>query len=161
MTTRFKYEHSLNRRKAVIKTLLESYVRYLEFIYLNPDYRITNCRTSGSDTINASLTLTGTILSWQIANDRGQILFDVAPTKLRPPDNWFRVPIVREYLDGYDETNVVSPAEAASWGRDNVRRIEDLFTDPSAAQSCKALAAPEGANTLKYWGPPRQLRVWT
>jgi hypothetical protein len=138
-----------------MKTLLAFYLRYLDFIYLNPDYRITNSRTSGSDTINASLTLTGTILSWQIANDRGQILFDVAPTKFRSPDNWFRVPIVREHLDGYDETNVVSPAEAASWIRDNVRRIEDLFVDSSAAQSCKALAALEEANALKYWGPPR------
>ncbi|MGV0747005.1 hypothetical protein [Mycolicibacter heraklionensis] len=138
-----------------MKILLEFYLRYLDFIYLNPDYRITNSRTSGSDTINASLTVTGPILSWQIANDRGQILFDVAPTKSISPDNWFRVPIVRQYLDGYDETNVVSPAESVAWIRDNAQRIEDLFVDSSAAQSCKALTALEEANALKYWGPPR------
>ncbi len=122
---------------------------------MNPNYRITNSRTSGSDTINASLTVTGPILSWQIANDRGQILFDVAPTKSISPDNWFRVPIVRQYLDGYDETNVVSLAESVAWIRDNAQRIEDLFVDSSAAQSCKALTALEEANALKYWGPPR------
>lgn len=138
-----------------MKTLLEFYLRYLDFIYLNPDYRITNSRTSGSETINASLTVTGPILSWQIANDRGQILFDVAPTKSISPDNWFRVPIVRQYLDGYDETNVVSLAESVAWIRDNAQRIEDLFVDSSAAQSCKALTALEEANALKYWGPPR------
>lgn len=138
-----------------MKILLEFYLRYLDFIYLNPNYRITNSRTSGSDTINASLTVTGPILSWQIANDRGQILFDVAPTKSISPDNWFRVPIVRQYLDGYDETNVVSLAESVAWIRDNAQRIEDLFVDSSAAQSCKALTALEEANALKYWGPPR------
>lgn len=138
-----------------MKTLLEFYLRYLDFIYLNPDYRITNSRTSGSDTINASLTLTGPTLSWQFTNDRGQILFDVAPTKLASADNWFRASIVRQYLDGYDETNVVSPAETASWIRDNVGRIEALFVDSSATQSCKELAALEETNALKYWGPPR------
>lgn len=139
-----------------MKTLLEFYLRYLDFIYLNPDYRITNSRTSGSDSVNASLTVTGPILSWHIANDRGQILLDVAPTKsANSPENWFRVPIVRQYLDDYDETNVVSLAESVAWIRDNERRIEDLFVDSSAAQSCKALTALEDANALKYWGPPR------
>jgi len=139
-----------------MKALLEFYLRYLDFIYLNPAYRITNSTTSGSAHINASLTLTGPVLSWHIANDRGQILLDVAPSKsASSPENWFRVPIVRQYLDDYDETNVVSPAETVAWIRDNERRIEDLFVDSSIAHSCTALTALEDANALKYWGPPR------
>ena len=61
-------------------TLLEFYLQYLD--YLNPRYRITNSSTSGVATNDASLTLTGPETSWQIANDRGQILFSFAPTEL-------------------------------------------------------------------------------
>lgn len=138
-----------------MKTLLEFYLGYLDFIYLSPDYRITNSATSGSGTVNASLTVTGPILNWQITNDRGQILFDVAPTKSASPSNWFQISIVRQYLDGYDETNLVTAAESVAWLRDNARRIEELFADASAAQSCEALTALEDANALKYWGPAK------
>lgn len=138
-----------------MKILLEFYLRYLDFIYLDPEYRITNSTTAGSATINASLTLTGSTLTWQIVNDRGPILFDVTPTRLSSPENWFRVPIIRQYLDGYDELNAVSPAETAMWIRDNLGRIEGLFLDPVAAQSCESLTALEEENTLKYWGPSR------
>lgn len=136
-----------------MKTLLEFYLQYLDFIYLDPKYRITNSKTTGSATINAALTLAGPTLTWQIANDRGQILFDVAPTRMSTPENWFRVSIVRQYLDGYDEVNAISPAETSVWIRHNVERIEDLFADSSVAHSCEKLTRLEEENALKYWGP--------
>lgn len=136
-----------------MKTLLEFYLQYLDFIYLDPEYRITNSKTTGSATINASLTLTGPTLTWQIANDRGQIQFAVSPTGMSSPENWFRAPIVRQYLDGHDEEKVISPAETVAWIRDNVGRIKDLFADSSVVHSCEKLAALEEGNALKYWGP--------
>ncbi|MGO9548120.1 hypothetical protein [Mycobacterium sp.] len=139
-----------------MKTLLEFYLKNFEFLYLDPRYRITDSSTSGVAAINASLTLTGPVVSWQLTNDRGQILFDVAPTKLSAAENWFRVSIIREYLDGYDERNVVSPTEAAIWIRDNRDRIDELFSDSSAAESCQALTALENAKAIEYWGPPKQ-----
>jgi hypothetical protein len=139
-----------------MKTLLEFYLRYLDFIYLDPRYRITNSSTAGVATINASLTLTSALLNLQIANDRGQILFNVAPTKLNLPENWFRVSIIRQYLDGYDELNRVSAVETTAWIRENLGRIEDLFSDSSVIQSCEEVAALENANALKYWGPPKR-----
>lgn len=138
-----------------MKTLLEFYLRYFDFLYLDPRYRITNSRTAGVAAINASLTLTGPALSWLIANDRGQMQFHVAPTKLNAPENWFRMPIIRQYLDGYDETNQVSPEETVAWIRDNLGRIEELFSDSPAGKSCKALAELENANAIKYFGPPK------
>jgi hypothetical protein len=136
-------------------TLLEFYLQYLDFLYLNPRYRITNSSTSGVATNDASLTLTGPETSWQIANDRGQILFSVAPTELaNEPRNWFRLSIIRQYLDDYDETNTVPLPEAVAWIRNNQNRIDELFSDASAAQSCDALATLENANAEKYWGPP-------
>ena len=136
-----------------MKTLLEFYLRYLDFIYLDPEYRITNSKTTGSETINAALTLTGSILTWQITNDRGQIAFTVAPTRMSSPENWFRASIIRQYLDGHDETNPVSSAETAAWIRDNIGRIENLFAGSAVVQSCEELTALEEANALKYWGP--------
>jgi hypothetical protein len=139
-----------------MKTLLEFYLEYFEFLYLDSRYRITNSSTSGFATTNASLTLTGPIINWQITNDRGQILFDVAPTKFSAPENWFRISIIRQHLDGYDERNAVSAPEATAWIGHNLGRIEDLFSDSSAAESCEALTALENANATKYWGPPKE-----
>jgi hypothetical protein len=136
-------------------TLLEFYLKYMDFLYLDPRYRITDSRTTGVATNGASLTLTSPITSWDITNDRGQILFSIAPTKLASePRNWFRLSIIRQYLDDFDETNRVSPADAVTWARDNRDRIDELFSDASALASCEALTALENANAVKYWGPP-------
>jgi hypothetical protein len=135
-------------------TLLEFYLKYMDFLYLDPRYRITDSRTTGVATNGASLTLTSPITSWDLVNDRGRILFSIAPTKLAgEPRNWFRLSIIRQYLDDFDETNRVSPAQAVTWARDNRDRIEELFSDASASASCDALTALENANAVKYWGP--------
>ncbi|WAC90951.1 hypothetical protein [Mycobacterium sp. Aquia_213] len=137
-------------------TLLEFFLKYLDFLYLDPRFRITDSSTSGVATNNASLTLTSPVTTWQISNDRGQIHFDVAPTKLADqPRNWYRLSIIRQYLDDYDETHAVPPTEAVSWVRDNRGRIDELFSDTSVAKSSEALAALENANAVKYWGPPK------
>lgn len=138
-----------------MRTLLESYLKYLDFLYFDPSYQITNSATSGVATTNASLTLTDSLTSGQIDNDRGQILFSVAPTQLAAePRNWFRLSIVRQFLDNYDETNAMSPVDAAAWLRDNRARIDELICDASAATSCEALIALENANAVKCWGSP-------
>jgi hypothetical protein len=111
-----------------VTTLLEFFLKYLDFLYLDPHFRITDSSTSGVANNGASLTLTSPLTTWQISNDRGQILIGIAPTKLAAqPRNWFRLSIIRQYLDDYDETNMVSPTEAVAWGRDNRDRIDDLF----------------------------------
>ena len=65
-----------------MKTLLEFFVEHFGFLYLDPDYRITESRTSGAPTIDAGLTLTGNVINWSIHNNRGQIGFGAAPTAL-------------------------------------------------------------------------------
>lgn len=136
-----------------VKTLLQFYLQYLSFLYLDPRYHITDSTTSGNPTINASLTMTGPLLIWHISNDRGQIGFTFAPTKLAAqPDNWFRASLIRQYLDGYDETNTVSPEAMVGWIRDNADRIEGLFDDARAAQSCEALLNLAKSLANKYFG---------
>jgi hypothetical protein len=138
-----------------VTTLLEFFLKYLDFLYLDPHFRITDSSTSGVANNGASLTLTSPRTTWQISNDRGQVLIGIAPTKLAAQrQNWFRLSIIRQYLDDYDETNVVSPIDAVAWVRDNRDRIDDLFSDTLAAESCAALIALEDANAVKYWGPP-------
>ena len=120
-------------------------------------YRITDSRTSGAPTIDAGLTLTGPDISWIIGNNRGQIDFSVAPTKLaKSPDNWSRVSLIRQYLDDYDETNAVSPEATVAWIRDNLGRIEELFTDAKAARSCEELIALAKSLAIKYFGPTEE-----
>ncbi|MDB2215641.1 Uncharacterised protein [Mycobacteroides abscessus subsp. massiliense] len=137
-----------------MKTLLEFYLRNLEFLYLDPRYRITNSATTGVATNNASLTLTGPVLSWSIANDRGQIQFGVAPTaRADSADSWFRISLVRQLLDGVDETVPVSVDAIVFWIRENKDRIEELFSDANVDRSCEELINLARALADKYWGP--------
>ena len=139
-----------------MKTLLEFFLRYCDFLYLEPRNRITDSRSSGAPTIDAGLTLTGPLVSWSLDNNRGRLGLAVAPTEFAAsPENWFRITVVRQYLDGYDEMNAASPEETVTWTRDNLGRIEELFSDASAASSCKALIALEESLATKYFGPPK------
>jgi hypothetical protein len=118
-----------------MKTLLEFFIGYFDFLYLDARYRITGSITSGSATINAGLNLTGPVISWSVDNDRGILGFGVAPTGLASsPDNWFRISIIRQHLDGFDETNRASPADLVTWTRNNLSRIEEMFS-PLTRQS--------------------------
>lgn len=139
-----------------MKTLLEFFLRYCDFLYLEPRNRITDSRSSGAPTIDAGLTLTGPLVSWSLDNNRGRLGLAVAPTEFAAsPENWFRITVVRQYLDGYDEMNAASPEETVTWTRDNLGRIEELFSDASAASSCKALIGLEESLATKYFGPPK------
>jgi hypothetical protein len=137
-----------------VTKLLEYFLRYLEVLYLDPTYRITDSSTAVSATGNASLRLTGDILSWRLTNDRGQIRLVVAPTKLESSENWFRITSVRQYLDHVDEHGTMLTDELASWLNINVNRVMDLFVDDSiAASSCAALIALEEAKANKIFRP--------
>ncbi|GAA4537647.1 hypothetical protein GCM10023161_14850 [Mycobacterium paraffinicum] len=134
--------------------MLQFYLQYFDFLYLDSRYRITDSATSGNPTINASLTIAGPSLTCHISNDRGQIGVTFAPTKsTEVPDNWFRASLIRQYLDNYDETNTVSSEAMAAWIRDNLERIEDLFSDAKADGSCKELLNLAKLLADKYFGP--------
>lgn len=140
-----------------MKNLLEFFLYYFDFLYLDTRYRITDSMTSGNPTINASLTLTGPVISWELTNERGQVRFAIAPTQLaKSPDNWFRASLIRQYLDDYDEMNFVSPEETVAWIRDNTSRIEELFTDDKAASSCENLLSLAKSLASKYFGSPQE-----
>lgn len=74
----------------------------------------------------------------------------------KSPDNWSRVSLIRQYLDDYDKTNVVSREATVAWIRDNLARIEDLFTDAKAARSFEELIALAKSLAIKYFGPPKE-----
>lgn len=134
--------------------LLQYLLRYLEVLYLDPRYRITDSSSTGSATENASLRLTGDVLSWRLTNDRGQIRLVVAPTKLENSENWFRITSVRQFLDHKEEQDTMLTDELASWLSVNINRVLDLFVNDSiASSSCAALIALEEAKANKLFGP--------
>jgi hypothetical protein len=140
-----------------MKILLEFFLRYFDFLYLDSNYRITDSTTSGNPLINASLKLVGPVIAWDLSNDRGQIRFVIAPTKSsKTPENWFRVPLIRQYLDGYDEMNYASPEETVVWARENLPRLEQLFSDPETDRSCQELHNFAKALAVKYFGAPEK-----
>ena len=136
-----------------MRTLLEFYLKYFDFLYLDTRYRFTDSKTEG-DTINASLTLTGPVLTWLLANDRGQMLLSVAPTRLATPRNWFWVSLIKQYLDGNDEIEYLPTAQEVEWVKNNIHHIEQLFSDASELEpTCEALRALRRSNAEKSWGP--------
>lgn len=136
-----------------VKTLLAFLYNNLEFLYLNPLYRFTDSSTTGMENDRARLVLTGPTMTVGITNDRGKLRFAVAPTKLLTPRSWFRVTTVRQYLDGVDESDSVPSKETAAWFRDNFDRVEGLFADESASDSCNALDELRQSNAVKWFGP--------
>jgi hypothetical protein len=76
---------SSRRKEWNMKTLLEYFLKYFDLLYLDSRYHITNSTTSGVASVNASLTLTGPVLIWDLTNDKGQFLLSVAPTALAKP----------------------------------------------------------------------------
>lgn len=134
-----------------MRTLLEFFLRYCDFLYLDPRYRITDSSTTGVPNNNASLNLTGPILSWGFANDRGQILLTVAPTELPTFGNWFRIPLIKQYLNGDEEIEYSSAENDVEWARENSGRIGQLFSDHSAIETtCESLRTLRQSNTEKY-----------
>jgi len=140
-----------------MKTLLEFFLKYFDMLYLDPRYHITDSRTRGLETIDASLRLTGPILSWNLSNDRGQFEITVAPTGQATTENWFWVSLVKQYLDGADEIEYFSPEEEIKWVGENSSRVEQLFSDSSGLDAiCESLRTLRQSNSDRYWTRWRQ-----
>ncbi|MBW0014980.1 hypothetical protein [Mycobacterium sp.] len=134
------------------ETLLEYFLKYFDLLYLDSRYHITNSSTSGAASINASLTITGPILTWDLTNDRGQFLLSVAPTVLATADNWFTVSLIKQYLNGQDELDYLSAEDEIAWFRENGQQVEELFSDGSKMETvCETLRSLRRSNADRYW----------
>lgn len=123
-----------------MKTLLEVFLKHFDFLYLDPRYRITDSTSSGVPTIDAQMILRSDVLSWSLTNDRGQMTLAVAPSLEPTSENWFRLSIVRRYLDGDKEAGSVLTVEGVDWLSANISLVESLFAGVEATKaSCKAL----------------------
>lgn len=136
-----------------MKTLLAYIYNNFEFLYLNPQYRITDSSTDGNPTVNATLRFSGPSTSFWFGNDRGQVTCALAPAKIASQENWFRLAIVRQYLEGLDETTPILGKDAARWVAENLAGVEDLFTDDAVARSCAEMTALERISADKRFGP--------
>ncbi|MCV7261121.1 hypothetical protein [Mycobacterium shimoidei] len=139
-----------------MKTLLKFILNNVEFLYLNPAYRFTDSKNRGLSEIDASISLTSDVLRWNIINDRGQIYFTVVP--LSSAKNSFWLSLVRQYLEGGNEIQVVAPVDEANWLSSNLPRVERLFSDESQiARICDELVALREANARKRSASYRRL----
>jgi hypothetical protein len=136
-----------------VKTLLAFFYQNFEFLYLNPQYRITDSTTTGQADDRATLTVTGPVVTIGLDIDRQQVSFVVAPTGLLTPQNWFRAATVRQFLDGVDESQNVPAKATVAWLRDNLPRIESLFENAIVADSVAQLAEVRKANADRWFGP--------
>jgi len=138
-----------------MRTLLEFFLKYFDFLYLNPQYRIVDSKTGG-ERINASLKVQGTDLTWSLVNDRGQMQLSVSPTRLSASDSWFWISLIRQYVLGRDEIQYLPVMEEIEWARANLEPITRMFSDVSTVEATsEALRALRRANADKTWGTAR------
>ncbi|GFG98585.1 hypothetical protein [Mycobacterium timonense] len=139
-----------------MKTLLEFIIQYVGILYLNPKYRITNSSNRGLPDIDASISFTGDQLRWDVVNDRGLINFIAVPALQTTSDDWFALPLIRQYLEGGDDTGASDATDQANWLSANLQRVEELFADQSAATGvCEELVTLRRSNSSKKWGWPK------
>jgi hypothetical protein len=137
-------------------TLLEFILQYVGFLYLDPKYRITDSTTRGLPDIDASVSFSGEQLRWDVINDRGLIYFAAVPAIQQGADDWFAAPLIRQYLEGGDDTGADSPMEEANWLSTNLKRVEQLFADEATSERvCEELIALRRSNSSKKWGWPK------
>jgi hypothetical protein len=139
-----------------MRALLEFFLAYFDFLYLDPRFRITDSETA-ADGANASLTVTGPTLTWALTNERGQMQIAVAPTHLLTPRNWFWVSLIKQYLDNEAEIQYLPAPDEALWMRENSGRVEELFSDTSALETiCDDLKVLRRTNANTYWSTWRE-----
>lgn len=132
-----------------MKALLEFYLRYFDFLYLDSRYRFTDSKTDGA---NAAITVTGPDLTWSVSVDRGQFQLSIAPT--RSPRTGFWVSLIKQYLEGNEDIAYLSAKDEVEWARGHLGSIEQLFADPAGMESvCNELRILQRANAEKQWGP--------
>ncbi|TAM62942.1 hypothetical protein [Mycobacterium sp.] len=139
-----------------MKTLLEFIVQYVGVLYLNPKYRITDSSNRGLADIDASISFTGEQLRWDVINDRGIIYFAAAPVLYSTSDDWFWLSLIRQYLEGVDDTGASGAIDQANWLSANLNRVEEMFADQStASRICEELITLRRSNSSKKWGWPK------
>jgi hypothetical protein len=139
-----------------VKKLLEFIVQYVEFPYLNPEYRITDSSTRGVSGIDASVSFTGERLKWDAINDCGIIYFAAVPAFQKGTGDWFAVSLIRQHLEGGDDTGAGSPIDEANWLSTNLKRVEQLFAGEATSERvCEELVALRRSNSSTKWGWPK------
>ncbi|WP_231965187.1 hypothetical protein [Mycobacterium sp. E3339] len=68
----------------------------------------------------------------------------------------FAISLIRQYLEGGEDTGVDSPIGQADWLSANLKRLEQLFAEePSSASVCADLISLRRSNSSKKWGWPK------
>lgn len=134
-----------------MKRLLELYISYFEFLYTDPEYRITNSKT-GTGPADAAIEVTGPTLTWLVSLDRGQVQIVIAASRFTSQGNWFWISLIRQYLEGIDDIEYLSAVAEIDWARANISRIISLFKDDDiATRTCEALRVLRRENAEKQW----------
>ena len=136
--------------------LLDFIARYLSFLYLSDAYRFTDSSHRGLADIDASVTLSGDTLRWDVTNDRGQ--FDLLVVPLRPEGNTrgYWLSLIRQYLEGGADTDQGTILSQLNWLQDNLNRVEALFADDAKTEKvCAELESLKRLNSYKNWGWPK------
>ncbi len=136
-----------------MKRLLEILVRYFEFLYGDPAYRMVDSGVA-PDHPFAWLTLEGPTMRWRLENERDQVVLWWSATSAPSNGPWFWSTLLQQMLDGGPEIVATLTPSHVEWIRANVGRIAQLVADTDATTATyRALADLMKANADARWGP--------
>ncbi|WP_156746732.1 hypothetical protein [Mycobacterium sp. E2733] len=148
-------------RVPVGENTIEFYLKRFDFLYLDPRYRITDSHVAGPAP-SASLTIMGPLLTFSLINERDRIQISAAPAQLLTRKNHSWPCLIKQYVDNDAQIRYLPAADEALWMRENLGRVEKLFSDASPLEAtCDELSTLRRAGAESYWSSWREQRGLT
>lgn len=99
-----------------MKKLLEFSLANFDFLYSDPGYRIADSRTGS--VANAGMTVTGPVLEWTLAIDRGQFSVMVGPSHKSEGAEAFWISLLRQYVENHANIEFLPAVKEVRWARE-------------------------------------------
>jgi len=133
-----------------MEEILRYLMKYCSFLYSPNQFRFVDSHSSESFG-NALLVLEHEDLRVQFVRDRGQIFLDFQPTSKKSKRDWYSIDIVKQLVTGKIEPSAEMDSEKAEFLKNNLDKIEQLFSTANMESTIKKLRELERARAKRLF----------
>ena len=112
---------------------------WLNFFFIGGRYHVVNTQ-AGPSFNDALIDFRSEVVSWRLANDRGQILlsFSLGKDSFDETDS-YSLDLLFRLVEGQRLESAILTKEKAKWLEENIEKIEQRFSQVSLSQTLKDL----------------------
>jgi hypothetical protein len=121
-----------------MKTILTYLVRHCLYLFDDYGFRFADSTCSKSFGGDASVTIKSPKLLFRFTYDRGQLLLEIASTKIRR-SAWYSIDLISQLVTGNVESSALLDKRYARFLHDNIESICKLFSDKQLDATVHAL----------------------